>query len=78
MPEPQAVAVQRWLWQAKNEFLHDVDHLTIDFEHLLRDPARQIERVVDYLQIRPTSSQIAAATAHVDPRQCHVPLQGAS
>lgn len=70
--DDSAVAVQRWLWQAKHEFLRDTEHLTVDYDALLRDPKRQIERVVDYLPIRPTARQLAAATAHVDPRQCHV------
>jgi hypothetical protein len=70
--DDQAEAVQRWLWEAKEAFLRNVDHLTVEYNDLLRDPLQQIERVIEYLEISPTEEQIATAIAHVDAGQRHI------
>jgi len=61
----QAEAVQRWLWERKQTFLAEVEHLTVEFDGLLADPEAQIERIARYLDLRPTDEQVAAARGHV-------------
>jgi len=47
-------------------FLKGVDHLTVEFDDLLRAPAEQVDRIVRYLDLSPTAAQLDAAIAHVD------------
>lgn len=63
----KAEAVQRWLWEHKQVFLSQVEHLTIEYGDLLRSPRTEINRIVDYLGISPSDEQIEQAVAHVRP-----------
>lgn len=63
--DERAEAVQRWLWERKAAFLDTVDHLTIEFDDLLTEPAAQVDRVIEYLALKATDDQRAAAIAHV-------------
>jgi hypothetical protein len=63
--DERAEAVQRWLWDRKTEFIGEVEHLTVEFDDLLSDPAAQVERVIEFLGLEPTDEQRAAAIAHV-------------
>lgn len=65
--DEQCEAVQRWLWESKNEFLQRVDHLTIDYPNLLTDPACEIDRIVEYLGLEVDDPQRQAAIDHVKP-----------
>lgn len=59
--------LQRELWKRKNEFLKTQDHLTVEYQSLLTDPASVVNEIVEYLKILPTQKQRAAAVAHVQP-----------
>jgi len=63
--DDQAEAVQRWLWERKTTFLAEVEHLTIEFDDLRANPTGQIERIIEYLGIEPTDTQIASAIGQV-------------
>lgn len=67
IPDDQAEAVQRWLCDEKSEFLAKIDHLTVEFDDLRSDPAGQVERIVQYLELTPTGDQVADAIGHVIP-----------
>jgi hypothetical protein len=69
--DEEAEKVQRWLWEQKQQFLARVEHLTVEFDRLLAEPAQQIQRVVEYLRLTPTSAQLERAVAHVRPELCH-------
>jgi len=63
--DDQAEAVQRWLWERKSALLAEVEHLAVVYEDLRFDPTGQVERIIDYLNITPSDTQIAAAVGHV-------------
>ena len=63
--DEQAEAVQRFLWDRKRELLARVEHLTVRYHDLVDDPAREVERIVDFLGIDPDPRARAAAVAHV-------------
>lgn len=65
--DPAAEAVQRWLWDCKQELLGQVEHLTISYDELLADPIGQIDRVTEYLELEPTATQVEAARAVANP-----------
>jgi len=69
--EHGAECVQRWLWKGKEQFLATVDHLTIDYETLLSDPRRQIDRIIEYLELQPTKKVRELALARIQPKLCH-------
>ncbi len=58
---PEADRIQTTLMQANQAFLKDRDHLRIDYADSLEHPAAQIERIIDYLGIQPSESQIRDA-----------------
>jgi len=60
--------VQAWLWAEKQKFLsatppHQV--LNVQYARLRKDPAAIVAEMVEFLGIRPTEEQVAAAVAHV-------------
>ena len=68
--DAQAEAVQKWLWERKSRFLAGADHLTVEFDELRTDPAGQNERIIQYLNLTPSETQIADAVGHVAPARC--------
>ncbi|QNN24030.1 hypothetical protein HED60_17720 [Planctomycetales bacterium ZRK34] len=68
--DEQAEAVQRWLWERKAALLEGVDHLTVEFDDLLSNPAEQVERIIQYLNLTPSEDQIARAIGHVATAPC--------
>jgi hypothetical protein len=70
--DDQAEAVQRWLHAGKTEFLASAPHLPVAYADLLEDPAAEIDRVVEYLDLTPSSEQYMTALEVVDPSQRHV------
>jgi hypothetical protein len=68
--DEQAEAVQRWLWERKAALLDSVDHLAVEFDDLISDPAEQVERIIQYLNLTPSEDQIAHAINHVAPAPC--------
>lgn len=63
----QCRRLERVLADAKRSFLAGRRYLTVQAHDLLRDPGRELARVVDYLGLRPTAQQFRDAVAHVDP-----------
>ncbi len=63
----QSEGTQRALWTAVNQFFVEQEHLRIDFSDLMTDPGQQIDRLIDYLGLRPNEQQIAAAKAYIKP-----------
>jgi len=59
--------LQRSLHDSLREFLRDRPHLRVASENLLRFPAREIDRVIEYLGLDPTPDERAAAIEHVEP-----------
>lgn len=68
-PEPHGEALQLRLWDAVNRFFAGREHLRIDFADMLADPAREIQRMVDYLGLAPDAAQFAAALASIRPEK---------
>lgn len=63
----ESEAVQRKLWAELNWFFSRREHLRIDYADLMSDPARQIDRLVEYLELKPDPEARAAAVRHVVP-----------
>ncbi len=70
---PRAEEIQRRLWDDVNRFFAGRDHLRVDFSDMLADPAREIRRMADYLELAPDASQFAAALASVKPEKSRAP-----
>lgn len=58
-------AVQHRLWDAAAEFFSRQDHLQIAFRDLLENPAREAERIVEFLGLCPTEDRKQAAADSV-------------
>lgn len=67
--DEQAEAVQRWLWEGKQQFLAKQKHLTINYHDLLAQPTAAIDAIVEHLELEPTAEQYQAALALVDPKK---------
>jgi len=67
-------AHQEWLDTGKTDLLAQVDHLRVNYADLLSDPNAQIQRILDYLDLKPTDDQRQRAANYVDPdkRHCRV------
>jgi tetratricopeptide (TPR) repeat protein len=59
------VAVQSRLWVAADEFFASQEHLQIKFCDTLGDPERQVDRLIEFLELRPTDSQRRAAVSAI-------------
>lgn len=71
--DASAVKVQCWLWDRKQDFLSHVEHLTLNYADLLADAAGEIDRIIDYLGLKPSQTQRQEAIRHVQPhRRRHV------
>src|SRR5664279_3329426 len=58
---------QRRLWDEVHRFFSDRDHLRVEFADLLVNPQREVDRIIDYLQLRPDSAKPEAALAWIEP-----------
>ena len=67
--DEDAESVQRWLWEEKSKAIDKYAHLTIEYHDLLKDPEREIKRIIEYLGIEPTDDQVQAAISHVQPQE---------
>lgn len=65
------IRCQAFLQKGKEWLRERVEGLTIDYEKLLTSPQIEIRRIIDYLEIKPTSKQIAEAIAWVEPKHNH-------
>ena len=61
--------LQRYLDREKRRFLTVKDHLTVQAHDLLRYPARELNRVCEYLGLEPTAAQWQAAVDNVSPER---------
>jgi hypothetical protein len=74
--DPAALrAHQEWLWQSKERLLARLpqEHvLTIEYDGLLVDPEREIERAVAFFRLCPAAERIERARKQVKPEKRHV------
>ncbi len=63
------VAIQRRLWAAAEEFFSTQAHLRVPFADMLRDPQREVERLVEFLGLPVSAAQCRAAATAVRQRQ---------
>jgi hypothetical protein len=59
--------VQRTLLAELDRFFAGRQHLQIDFPDMMSDQGRQIERILEYVQIKPEADKLAAAVQFVQP-----------
>ena len=59
--------MQRRLWDDVNRFFAGREHLRVDFSDMLADPAREIRRIADYVDLLPDDDRFAAALASIRP-----------
>jgi hypothetical protein len=75
-PNPEILAHhQRWLWDGKQEFLAQFPEdgkLTVKYAELLAQPRVVAERLISFLNIKPTEDQVTCAVRYVDPARRHV------
>jgi len=72
--------LQRILWAKKHELLATFPadrQIAIEYEDLLGDTVRQVDRLIAFLKIEPTDEQLRAALDHVDPACRRFNLQAA-
>jgi hypothetical protein len=63
--KPKGETVQRRLWDEVNRFFAGREHLRVDFSDMLTDPAREIRRIADYIDLAPDDVRFAAALASI-------------
>lgn len=71
----ECLKLQTYLENCKRDFLYRYrPYLTVQAQDLLQYPARELNRVIEYLNIKPSWRQYAAAVDHVVPnRASHTP-----
>jgi hypothetical protein len=65
--KPHGEKLQRRLWDYVNRFFAGREHLRVDFSDMLADPAREIRRIVEYVDLPPDDDRFAAALASIRP-----------
>lgn len=60
--------VQRRLYDAASRFLQQRPHLRVEMADLTSQPSREVERILQYLQVAPNSEQIRAAVSSIQLR----------
>lgn len=74
-PRETIEAHQRWLDKGRDDLMAAMPPervATIDYDELLADPARMVGRLCDLLPIEPSTAQVNAAIASIDPAKRHV------
>ena len=61
----QCESVQRGLWDALQRFFSAQVHLRVDFADMVANPAREISRMIEFLEITPDAGQIDTAVGSV-------------
>jgi hypothetical protein len=59
---------QRTLWDEVSRFFSEQPHHRVEHLRLLNDPAGEIDRLIAYLELKPTPAQLEAAIRFVQPR----------
>ena len=81
-PEPYGENLQRRLWDEVNRFFAGHEHLRVDFSDMLADPAREIMRIAEYVDLHPDGEHFAAALASIqtaeEPRKRLAPRTAAA
>jgi hypothetical protein len=57
--------IQARLWRAAQDFFSKQDHLRVEFAEMLGDPRREMNRLIEFLELEPTGTQRAAAVAAI-------------
>ena len=68
---PRREMLQR-LWDERERFLSRHDHLRLDYEDLLKTPAPQIRRMIEYLGLHVEPERVEGACDFVEPGLRHV------
>jgi hypothetical protein len=63
----QEAQLQRRLWEALERFFARQPHLRVEYRRLRHDPANVLREIAVYARVDPTASQVAAATAFIEP-----------
>lgn len=63
--EPYGEKLQRRLWDDVNQFFAGREHLRVDFSDMLADPAREIRRIADYVNLPREGDGFATALASI-------------
>jgi hypothetical protein len=71
-PLETLTAHQRWLWEGKERLLSQAVHLTVEYDDLLADPASQVVRIIDFLQLHPSNDQVTKSVNYVRPERRHI------
>ena len=61
----QCESIQRRLWDELHRFFSAQPHLRVDFADMIADPAREIARMIEFLEIAPDAAHIRAAVDSV-------------
>ena len=64
-PPDLGEALQRRLWDALQGFFADTPHLRIEFADMVTHPGREIDRMIEFLQITPDASRVRAAVESI-------------
>jgi hypothetical protein len=57
--------LQRRLWESLQRFFARTPHLRVEFADMIANPGREIDRMIEYLQITPDAAHIRAAVESV-------------
>lgn len=60
--------IQTRLWSQANEFFTTQTHLKVEFADMLQSPEREIDRIIEFLGLRPTKEQKRNATMFIERR----------
>lgn len=66
--DEQAENVQNWLWENKHKLLNKVNQkyiLHINYENLLNNPEKEVQNIINFLDIKPSDIQITNAINHI-------------
>jgi FkbM family methyltransferase len=58
-------ALQTQLWTAAKSFFESQPHLRIEFENLLREPQREVNRIIEFLELHPSPSDLDSAVSSI-------------
>lgn len=68
----KAREVQEWLWEGRKDWLQEFPQaLHIEYDKMVENPRREIDRIIEYLEIRPDQARIDEAVAWVNPDWKH-------
>lgn len=60
--------IQKSLWKAREAFVRDRDYHKVNYNALLENPEREVDKLIEYLGIHPTPGQRQLAIQFADPK----------